>query len=180
MIHFGWIWKDCEIKAAMMRDEAQRLEVSEELRSSTALAQLRNEQTAPKHLNFAGNGKRSLPYSYRNANEYHKRHDWNPFRNVKTSYFLAPASLAALAWVWVVCSRDGIFGTPDLVWQILIIAALVLFALEFFFYVGKMMFHPRHMMWEWEHPIYRSTFLAIPLVSFQSPNKWSYKGSEQA
>jgi len=166
MVHFGWIWKDSEIKSAMMRDEQQRMDVSEQLRNNAAIAQIRDDKSAshPRVLHMAGQGRRALPYSYRTASEYHKRHDFNPLKNIKVSYFLPEATLAALAWVWVVASREYVFSTPDLVWQILIIVAIVIFAGHLILYLLKLIFYPRHVMWEWEHPIYRSYFLTIPLA----------------
>ena len=145
LVHFGWVWKDSQIKSAMIRDEMARLETSEELRSQVALAQLRDEKFAaqrPQHMHFSGNGKRSLPYSYRTANEYHKRHDFNPLKHIKTSYFLASATLAALAWCWVVASRPDVWSTPNIVWYILIIAALVVFAVHLILYLIKLAVHP--------------------------------------
>jgi hypothetical protein len=93
---------------------------------------------------MAGQGRRALPYSYRTASEYHKRHDFNPLKNIKVSYFLPEATLAALAWVWVVASREYVFSTPDLVWQILIIVAIVIFAGHLVLYLLKLVFYPRH------------------------------------
>jgi hypothetical protein len=149
MVHWGWIWKDSEIKSAMMRDEHQRLAVSEEIRLAAAAAQLQEGHAqAPNHISFAGNGKRSLPYSYRTANEYHKRHDFNPIKNCKVTYFLASASVAALAWTWAICT--DVFNSPRIIWQVLIITALVMFAVHFLLYCLKVMFYSRHVMWEWE------------------------------
>lgn len=168
MVHFGWLWKDSEIKAALMRDEQQRAAASDEMRSKAAKEQMLADDhaQAPKQVRMSGKepNSRALPYSYRAANEYHKRREWHPIRNIKVTYFLADATLAALSWVWVVASREGVFSTPDLVWQILAIAALALFALHFLLYLAKVFMYPRHVMWEWEHPLYRSMFLAAPLA----------------
>jgi hypothetical protein len=46
MVHFGWIWKDSEIKSAMMRDEQQRMDVSEQLRNNAAIAQIRDDKVS--------------------------------------------------------------------------------------------------------------------------------------
>lgn len=167
LVHFNVIWKDSEIKSAMMRDEQQRYEVAEQMRTNAAIASMRDDKSTahPRVIHMNGAGRRSLPYSYRTANEYHKRHEFNPIKNIKVSYFLASATLAALAWVWVEASRSWVFATPDLVWQILIIAAIVLFTLHLVLYLLKLCFFPRHCMWEWEHPIYRMFFLA-PLLAW--------------